>query len=120
MAGAAPARTQQLLDRSLRHRQSRTSVICGKGWITITPNYNQLKPFFLDKWTEGIAGEREHATALYMACRHLPTPLLSSPGERAGMLAEAAKTLERIGDRKKLEECYKLMKTFSTKSVMSS
>lgn len=31
MAGAAPGLTQQLLDRSLRHRNSKTSVICGKG-----------------------------------------------------------------------------------------
>ncbi|XP_018326934.1 sterol regulatory element-binding protein 1 [Agrilus planipennis] len=31
MAGAAPGRTQQLLDRSLRHRHSKSSVICGKG-----------------------------------------------------------------------------------------
>jgi len=31
MAGASPSRTEQLLDRSLRHRQIRTSLICGKG-----------------------------------------------------------------------------------------
>lgn len=61
-------------------------------------------------------GEREHATALYMACKHLPG-LLSSPGERVGMLVEAAKTLERIGDKKKLQDCYKLMKTLGTNAV---
>ena len=60
------------------------------------------------------AGEREHATALYMACRHLPAPLLSSPGERAGMLIEAARTLERIGDKKRLQDCYSLMKAIGT------
>ena len=59
-------------------------------------------------------GDREHATALYMACRHLPTPLLSSPGERAGMLVEAARTLERIGDKKRLQDCYTLMKAMGT------
>jgi len=59
-------------------------------------------------------GEREHAAALYVACRHLPEPLLSSPGERVGMLAEAAKTLECIGDRKRLEECYQLMKALGS------
>ncbi len=31
MAGAAPGRTQQLLDRSLRHRTHRTTPLCGKG-----------------------------------------------------------------------------------------
>ncbi|KAK4887264.1 hypothetical protein RN001_003535 [Aquatica leii] len=94
MAGAAPGRTQQLLDRSLRQRYSKSSLmICAK-----------------DKNQQDDGGERQHATALYMACRHLPGQLLSSPGERAGMLAEAAKTLERIGDRKRLHDCYKLMK----------
>lgn len=97
MAGASPARTQQLLDRSLRHRSSRPSVICGK-----------------DKKLQHFSGDREHAAALMLACRHLPSQLLSSPGERAGMLAEAAKTLEKIGDKRKLQDCYTLMKTLST------
>lgn len=93
MAGATPVKTQILLDRSLQHRNSRSSIICGK-----------------DRSQEQNNGEREHAVALCLACRHLPTLLLASPGERAGMLAEAAKTLERIGDRKRLQECYKLMR----------
>ncbi|KAF5285048.1 hypothetical protein FQR65_LT02361 [Abscondita terminalis] len=101
MAGAAPGRTQQLLDRSLRQRYSKSSLmICAK-----------------DKNQQDDGGERQHATALYMACRHLPGQLLSSPGERAGMLAEAAKTLERIGDKKRLQDCYKLMKTIGPNSV---
>lgn len=61
--------------------------------------------------------ERQQGTALYMACKHLPEPLLSSPGERAGMLVEAANTLERIGDKKRLEDCYRLMKTLGTRTV---
>lgn len=71
---------------------------------------------FPDKSQGGGGGEREHANALYLACRHLPTPLLSTPGERAGMLAEAAKTLEKIGDKKKLLECYQLMKSIGGSS----
>jgi sterol regulatory element-binding transcription factor 1 len=71
---------------------------------------------FSDKSQGGGGGEREHANALYLACRHLPTPLLSTPGERAGMLAEAAKTLEKIGDKKKLLECYQLMKSIGGSS----
>ena len=40
MAGAAPDRTQQLLDRTLRYRQNKSSVICGsKG--------NHHQPIFL-------------------------------------------------------------------------
>lgn len=92
MAGAAPVKTQILLDRSVRQRNLRTTIICGK-----------------DRSPEQTRGEREYATALCLACRHLPPLLLASPGERAGMLIEAAKTFERIGDRIKLENCYKLI-----------
>ncbi|XP_066150258.1 sterol regulatory element-binding protein 1 isoform X1 [Euwallacea fornicatus] len=104
MAGAAPGRTQQLLDRSLRHRHGKSSIICGKG----------------DKNNQEMGSDRQHATALYMACKHLPGQLLSTPGERAGMLVEAAKTLERIGDQKQLQDCYKLMKTFGTNAVITN
>jgi len=48
---------------------------------------------------------------MFVACKYLPNALLSSPGERAGMLAEAAKTLEKVGDKRKLKECYQLMKS---------
>jgi len=103
MAGAAPGRTQQILDRSLRHRHSKSSLICGGK----------------DKNVNDVGGERQHAAALYLACKHLPGQLLSLPGERAGMLQEAAKTLERIGDKKRLQDCYKLMKTLGPNSVTS-
>ena len=68
--------------------------------------------FIDDKYV--VTGEREHATALYMACKHLPPQLLSSPGERNGMLTEAARTLEKIGDKRSVDECYKLMKSLGT------
>lgn len=71
----------------------------------------------IDKSQQECGGEREHAAALYLACRHLPEAVLSSPGERVGMLSEAAKTLEKIGDRKRLHECYKLMQSLGTSSV---
>uniref|UniRef100_A0AAG5DJX7 BHLH domain-containing protein n=1 Tax=Anopheles atroparvus TaxID=41427 RepID=A0AAG5DJX7_ANOAO len=99
MAGAAPGPTQQLLDRSLRQRNCRSSIICGK-----------------DRSAQ-LEGGRERAAALYVACKHLPSPCLSSPGERAGMLEEAAKTLEKIGDRKRLQQCYQLMKSLGSGSV---
>lgn len=65
-----------------------------------------------------ILGEREHAGALYLACKHLPRELKTSR-ERAGMLAEAAKTLEKIGDKRGLEDCYKLMKNVGASSATS-
>lgn len=106
MAGVSPGPTQQLLDRSLRFRHARSSVICGGGKDRHQANI------------EG--GERERAAAMYVACKHLPSALLCSPGERAGMLAEAAKTLERIGDKRKLKECYQLMKSFTNNGVTVS
>lgn len=71
----------------------------------------------IDRSAQEVGGEREHAAALYLACRHLPTPLLASPGERAGMLLDAAKTLEKIGDRKRLQQCYHLMQSLGTSAV---
>lgn len=95
MAGASPAKTQQLLDRSLRRRtNTSSSIMCTKG--------------------HGMTGDREHAAALMLACRHLPDPLLSSPGERVGMLTEAARTLEQLGDKKMLQDCHQLIIALGT------
>ncbi|XP_013175272.1 PREDICTED: sterol regulatory element-binding protein 1 [Papilio xuthus] len=97
MAGAAPRRTQQLLDGSLRPRFNRSSIICGK-----------------ERALEGGSGEGERAVALYMACKHLPAGVLAAPGERAGMLAQAAASLQRVGHRSRLPHCYHLMKSLGT------
>ncbi|CAG9791963.1 unnamed protein product [Diatraea saccharalis] len=97
MAGAAPRRTQQLLDGSLRPRFNRTSIICGK-----------------ERALESGGGEGERAVALYMACKHLPPAILATPGERAGMLAQAAAMLLKIGHRSRLPHCYHLMKSVGT------
>ncbi|XP_068148507.1 sterol regulatory element-binding protein 1 [Drosophila tropicalis] len=102
MAGASPCPTQQLLDRSLRSRYAHSSIFCGSK----------------DRRHQNFdTGERERAAAVYMACKYLPPGLLCSPGERAGMLAEAAKTLEKVGDKRKLKECYQLMKTLGSGGV---
>ena len=68
MAGASPYRTQQLLDKSSSSQTMRSrSLVCRGGGER-----------------EVYSGEREHAMALMMACRHLPAQLLASPAERAG------------------------------------
>uniref|UniRef100_A0A4W5PB67 Sterol regulatory element-binding protein 2 n=1 Tax=Hucho hucho TaxID=62062 RepID=A0A4W5PB67_9TELE len=88
MAGASPTRTHQLLEHSLRRR-------------TNNPGYTM----------EGdcVLGERERAHAILLACRHLPLPLLTPPGHRARLLAEAKRTLERVGDRRSLQDCQQIL-----------
>ncbi|XP_071060216.1 sterol regulatory element-binding protein 2-like isoform X2 [Pseudochaenichthys georgianus] len=85
MAGASPTRTHQLLEHKLRRR---------------TPN---------SLTAEGVLGERERAHAILLACRHLPMPLLTPPGHRARLLAEAKRTLERVGDRRTLQDCQQIL-----------
>ncbi|XP_012581650.1 PREDICTED: sterol regulatory element-binding protein 1 isoform X2 [Condylura cristata] len=90
MAGASPTRTHQLLDRSLRRRAGP----CGKGTTT------ELEP---------QPTRREHAEALLLASCYLPPGFLSAPGQRVGMLAEAARTLEKLGDHRLLQDCQQML-----------
>ncbi|XP_066878017.1 sterol regulatory element-binding protein 1 isoform X2 [Kogia breviceps] len=91
MAGASPARTHQLLDRSLRRRAGP----CGKGGTAA-----ELEP---------RPTRREHAEALLLASCYLPPGFLAAPGQRVGMLAEAARTLEKLGDRRLLHDCQQML-----------
>ncbi|XP_017370336.1 sterol regulatory element-binding protein 1 isoform X4 [Cebus imitator] len=90
MAGASPARTHQLLDRSLRRRAGPG----GRGGAA------ELEP---------RPTRREHAEALLLASCYLPPGFLSAPGQRMGMLAEAARTLEKLGDRRLLHDCQQML-----------
>ncbi|XP_024420857.2 sterol regulatory element-binding protein 1 isoform X2 [Desmodus rotundus] len=83
MAGASPTRTQQLLDRSLRKRASS----CGKGG--------------------GV--ELEPRPTLLLASCYLPPCFLSVPGQCGGMLAEAERMLEKLGDRRLLHDCQQML-----------
>lgn len=56
-----------------------------------------------------LLGERERAHAILLACRHLPLPLLTPPGHRARLLAEAKRTLERVGDRRSVQDCQQIL-----------
>ncbi|TMS14669.1 Sterol regulatory element-binding protein 2 [Larimichthys crocea] len=87
MAGASPTRTHQLLEHNLRRRTHNAYTADG----------------------ECVLGERERAHAILLACRHLPMPLLTPPGHRARLLAEAKRTLERVGDRRSLQDCQQIL-----------
>lgn len=95
MAGASPARTHQLLDRSLRRRAGP----CGRGGAAAAAAA-ELEP---------RPTRREQAEALLLASCYLPPGFLSAPGQRVGMLAEAARTLEKLGDRRLLHDCQQML-----------
>ncbi|KFR11030.1 Sterol regulatory element-binding protein 2, partial [Opisthocomus hoazin] len=88
MAGASPTRTHQLLEHSLRRRTPQSTK---QGELDTLP------------------GQRERATAILLACRHLPLSFLSSPGQRAVLLAEAARTLEKVGDKRSCNDCQQMI-----------
>uniref|UniRef100_A0A8C8VEV5 Sterol regulatory element-binding protein 2 n=1 Tax=Pelusios castaneus TaxID=367368 RepID=A0A8C8VEV5_9SAUR len=88
MAGASPTRTHQLLEHSLRRRTPQSGK---QGELDTLP------------------GQRERATAILLACRHLPLSFLSSPGQRAILLAEAARTLEKVGDKRSCNDCQQMI-----------
>ncbi|KAM9844018.1 sterol regulatory element-binding protein 1 [Aulostomus maculatus] len=88
MAGASPTRTHQLLDRSLRRRAT---------------------PGAKTEECETRPGQREQAEAVMLACSYLPPSFLSAPGQRVGMLADAARTLEKLGDKRTLHDCQQMI-----------
>ncbi|XP_068955512.1 sterol regulatory element-binding protein 2 isoform X2 [Petaurus breviceps papuanus] len=119
MAGASPTRTHQLLEHSLRRRMAQTtkhgeagrgkgvapwSFLAGKGGLP-----GSLPPSLPTGEVDALPGQRERATAILLACRHLPLSFLSSPGQRAVLLAEAARTLEKVGDRRSCSDCQQMI-----------
>lgn len=99
MAGASPTRTHQLLQHSLQKRP---------------PNISKPGDMY------SLPGQRERATAILLACRHLPLSFLSSPGQRAVLLAEAARTLEKVGDRRSYHDCQQMMVKLSGGTAMAA
>ncbi|XP_042684036.1 sterol regulatory element-binding protein 1 isoform X2 [Centrocercus urophasianus] len=63
---------------------------------------------------------REHAEALLLACCYLPPSFLSAPGQRVGMLAEAARTLEKLGDRRTLHDCQQMIIKLGSGTTVTS
>ncbi|KAJ8345007.1 hypothetical protein SKAU_G00292000 [Synaphobranchus kaupii] len=99
MAGASPTRTHQLLDRTLRRRAT---------------------PGAKTEETETRPGQREQAEAVLLACRYLPASFLSAPGQRVGMLADAARTLEKLGDKRSLHDCQQMIIKLGSGTTVTS
>ncbi|XP_031426222.1 sterol regulatory element-binding protein 1 [Clupea harengus] len=99
MAGASPTRTHQLLDRSLRRRTT---------------------PGAKTEECETRPGQREQAEAVMLACRYLPPSFLSAPGQRVGMLADAARTLEKLGDKRTLHDCQQMIIKLGSGTTVTS
>ncbi|KAJ8251201.1 hypothetical protein GJAV_G00218430 [Gymnothorax javanicus] len=99
MAGASPTRTHQLLDRTLRRRA--------------TPGAKAEE-------SETGPGQREQAEAVLLACWYLPPSFLSAPGQRVGMLADAARTLEKLGDKRSLHDCQQMIIKLGSGTTVTS
>ncbi|KAL1277646.1 hypothetical protein QQF64_024319 [Cirrhinus molitorella] len=99
MAGASPTRTHQLLDRSLRRRAT---------------------PGSRTEECEMHPGQREQAEAVMLACRYLPPSFLSAPGQRVGMLVDAARTLEKLGDKRTLHDCQQMIIKLGSGTTVTS
>lgn len=63
---------------------------------------------------------REHAEALLLACCYLPPSFLAGPGQRVGMLAEAARTLDKLGDRRTLHDCQQMIIKLGSGTTVTS
>ncbi|KAK3798066.1 hypothetical protein RRG08_034626 [Elysia crispata] len=95
MAGASPARTQQLLNRSIRFRMKEEQ----------TPSDGESNAS--DSLPE--TPERERAVALLMAGRHLPASMAGGESQRICMIKEASRVFEALGDKKSTQMCRKAL-----------
>ncbi|POI34580.1 hypothetical protein CIB84_001667 [Bambusicola thoracicus] len=73
------------------------------------PAYRKLFSLLVAGELDTLPGQRERATAILLACRHLPLSFLSSPSQRAVLLAEAARTLEKVGDKRSCNDCQQMI-----------
>ncbi|RUS91548.1 hypothetical protein EGW08_000663 [Elysia chlorotica] len=96
MAGASPARTQQLLNRSIRFRMKEEQT-SSDGENNAAPDTMQETP------------ERERAVALLMAGRHLPASMAGGESQRISMIKEASRVFETLGDKKSIQMCRKAL-----------
>uniref|UniRef100_A0A674CK38 Sterol regulatory element-binding protein 2 n=1 Tax=Salmo trutta TaxID=8032 RepID=A0A674CK38_SALTR len=93
------------------YRQAQHKVFLHETTVRLMAGASPTRTHQLLEHTEGdcVLGERERAHAILLACRYLPLPLLTPPGHRARLLAEAKRTLERVGDRRSLQDCQQIL-----------
>uniref|UniRef100_A0A674BWK3 Sterol regulatory element-binding protein 2 n=1 Tax=Salmo trutta TaxID=8032 RepID=A0A674BWK3_SALTR len=93
------------------YRQAQHKVFLHETTVRLMAGASPTRTHQLLEHSEGdcVLGERERAHAILLACRHLPLPLLTPPGHRARLLAEAKRTLERVGDRRSLQDCQQIL-----------
>lgn len=102
MAGANPARTQQLLNRSILRRRSKALASrCNNGDLS-------------DDCTEDYRLERETAVAMYMAGRHLPPEVTGR--ERRNLVQEASRIFEARGEKKSVSQCRQTLRDMDQES----
>jgi len=103
---SSPSRTQQLLDASLRNQRLNSSRLICHG------NKEEIKEDCVSKRRsdKNLIREKRKAIALYLRCKHLPGNMMTCPGEKAGMLREALKCLEVVGEGKKVGECLEMVR----------
>lgn len=64
--------------------------------------------------------DREQATALLMAGRHLPESLMAGPGDRATLISEASRLYEVLGDKKSVQTCRRTLMLLEEKNHVQS
>lgn len=73
-----------------------------------------------DGSSDSDSPDRQQATALLMAGRHLPEPMIASKTDRVHLISEASKIYEAIGDKKSVQSCRKVIMQFEDSSIPSS
>lgn len=81
-----------------------------------------LLPFVteLSEESDSETPDREQATALLMAGRHLPESLMAHPGDRVTLISEASRLYEVLGDKKSVLSCRKTLMMLEEKSVVQA
>lgn len=105
----------QLLLKSSANRQVTQLTLC----VSFAPCLRVVCVCFTEE-CETHPGQREQAEAVMLACRYLPPSFLSAPGQRVGMLVDAARTLEKLGDKRTLHDCQQMIIKLGSGTTVTS